>query len=49
LKFKAGVPEIFPGDYAGIFTAKRTARRPPMEKEEKKQEAPADCAEEEEI
>jgi len=43
IEIQAGVPEIFPGDYAVIFTAKSTARRRRW-KRRKKTGSTADCA-----
>ncbi len=49
IEIQAGVPEIFPGDYAGYLYRKEHGAPPPVEKEAKKQEAAQAVPEEEEF
>jgi ATP-binding cassette subfamily F protein 3 len=49
IEIQAGVPEIFPGDYAGYLYRKEHGAPPPVEKQGKKQEAAQTVPEEEEF
>jgi ATP-binding cassette subfamily F protein 3 len=49
IEIQAGVPEIFPGDYAGYLYRKEHGAPPPVEKEEKKPETAQTVSEEEEF
>jgi ATP-binding cassette subfamily F protein 3 len=49
IEIQAGVPEIFPGDYAGYLYRKEHGAPPPVEKEETKPEAAQTVPEEEEF
>jgi ATP-binding cassette subfamily F protein 3 len=49
IEIQAGVPEIFPGDYAGYLYRKEHGAPPPVEKKETKQEAAQTVPEEEEF